>query len=86
MIIEVQFSLYPLYEKKISKYIEKVIDTIKSFSLPVEIGLMSSITYGESDTIFQAINKAVEVLTGTNFILVMTISNSCPFPYRKEKQ
>ncbi len=86
MFIEVQFSLYPLGENEISKYIEKIVEIVKSFSLPVEVGAMSSITYGESKIVFEAVNKAIESLEGTHYILVMTVSNACPLTQRKENK
>lgn len=80
MFIEVQFSLYPLREPEISKYIQIVIDTLKESSLPVEVGLMSSITYGESELVFKAFSKSLNALEGTHFVIVMTVSNACPLP------
>jgi uncharacterized protein YqgV (UPF0045/DUF77 family) len=79
MLIEVQFSLYPLREAHISPFIQKAVSIIESFGLPVQIGPMSSITYGESTTIFKAFDKVMEEFAGsTQFVLITTISNACP--------
>ncbi len=84
MFIEVQFSLYPLREPELSKYIQIVINTLKEFSLPIETGPMSSITYGESESVFKAFEKSLNALKGTHFVIVMTISNACPLPRKSE--
>ncbi len=85
MKIEMQFSLYPLGEKRISSYINKVVKVIESHSLPVKKGPMSSITYGESSIVFEALNDAINQLENTEFVIVFTISNACPVLEDMEK-
>ncbi len=80
MFIEAQFSIYPLREQKLSPAINEAIEIIKSFGLPVEEGSMSSITYGESEKVFKAIQKAMDKVGEENrhLVLIVTFSNACP--------
>jgi len=82
MLIEVQFSMYPIREAHISPFIQKAVNIIESFGLPVQVGPMSSITYGESATIFKAFDRIIEEFAGsTQFVLITTISNACPVDF-----
>ncbi|MGC8722147.1 MAG: YkoF family thiamine/hydroxymethylpyrimidine-binding protein [Caldisericaceae bacterium] len=85
MLIEAQFSLYPVRVEHISPYIDRAVEIIKSFGLEVKVGPMSSITYGESSTIFKAFDKIIEEFGGkVQFVLITTISNACPVDFPKE--
>ena len=80
MLVSVQFSVYPLREMHLSPAIEKAVNILKSFGLPVEVGSMSSITYGESEIVFKAFQKVYEeVATNSHVVLIITLSNACPF-------
>ncbi len=84
MFIEAQFSIYPLREQHLSPAIERAVEIIKSFGLPVETGSMSSITYGESEKVFKAM-QAVMNKVGENkhLVLIVTFSNACPVSVKK---
>jgi uncharacterized protein YqgV (UPF0045/DUF77 family) len=85
MLIEVQFSIYPVREEHISPFIERAVEIVKSAGLPVEVGAMSSTTYGESAAIFKAFDEIIEEFDGKpQFVLVSTISNACPVNLKKE--
>jgi uncharacterized protein YqgV (UPF0045/DUF77 family) len=60
MFIEVQFSVYPLREAQLSPVIEKAVSIFKDFDLPVEVGSMSSVTYGDTEIVFKAFQKVYE--------------------------
>ncbi len=84
MFIEAQFSIYPLKEKKISPAINEAVNIIKSFDLPVEAGSMSSITYGESEAVFKAMQKVMDkVGENKHLVLICTFSNACPVKENK---
>jgi len=84
MLIEVQFSIYPVREEHISPFIERAVEILKSAVLPVEVGAMSSITYGESAAVFKAFDEIIEEFDGkAQFVLVLTISNACPVNLKK---
>lgn len=85
MLIEVQFSIYPVRVEHISPFIDKTVQIIQSFGLEVKVGPMSSITYGESSVIFKAFDKVIEEFGGKiQFVLITTISNACPVDFPKE--
>jgi uncharacterized protein YqgV (UPF0045/DUF77 family) len=78
MVIEVQFSIYPVREEHISPFIERAVEILKSAVLPIEVGAMSSITYGESAAVFKAFDEIIEEFDGkAQFVLILTISNAC---------
>jgi len=88
MLIEVQFSIYPVRVEHISPFIERAVQIIESFGLEVRVGPMSSTTYGESSTIFKAFDGVIEEFGGeVQFVLITTISNACPvdFPSQAKK-
>ena len=81
MFVSVQFSIYPLREKHLSPAISRVVEIIKGFGLPVETGLMSSTTYGESKVVFKAFKRVYdEVSLASHVAIIMTLSNACPLP------
>ncbi len=84
MFIEAQFSIYPLREQHLSPAIEQAVEIIKSFGLPVETGSMSSITYGESEKVFKAMQAVMDkVGENKHLVLIVTFSNACPVPVKK---
>ncbi len=84
MFIEAQFSIYPLREQHLSPAIERAVEIIKSFELPVETGSMSSITYGESEKVFKAMQAVMDkVGENKHLVLIVTFSNACPVPVKK---
>lgn len=79
MFVEVQFSIYPLREINLSPVIEKAVNIIKNSGLPVEVGSMSSVTYGDSEIIFKAFQKVYdEISVNSHIVLIMNLSNACP--------
>ncbi len=86
MFVEAQFSIYPLRESKLSPAINKAIEIVKSYGLPVEEGSMTSITYGESEKVFSAMRKVMEkVGENRHLVLIVTFSNACPVPVKEKK-
>ncbi len=79
MIVSVQFSVYPLRDTHLSPAIEKAVKILRDFKLPVDTGSMSSVTYGNSETVFKAFQKIYDELAGdAHIVIMMTISNACP--------
>ena len=84
MLVSVQFSVYPLREMHLSPAIKKTVEILKNYGLSVEVGLMSSITYGESEIVFKAFQKVYEeVATNSHVVLIITLSNACPVPAKE---
>ena len=85
MIVSVQFSVYPLRDMHLSPAIEKAAKILKDFKLPVDMGSMSSVTYGNSETVFKAFKKIYDELAAdSHIVIMMTLSNACPVPMRTE--
>ena len=85
MIVQAQFSIYPLKEQHLSPYIGKALEIIKKSGLDVEEGSMSSVVNGESATIFKAFDEVINALGDkTHFVITATISNACPVGVNKK--
>jgi len=81
MLVTAQFSIYPLKVEEYGDYVYEAVRIVKSFGLDVQIGPTSSVTYGESETIFKAFNEVMKQFEGKiHFVFVITISNACPKP------
>ena len=83
MVVSVQFSVYPLQDTHLSPAIEKALEILRNFRLPVEAGSMSSVTYGDSEMIFKAFQQIYDELArDVHIVIMMTLSNACPVPVR----
>ncbi len=81
MLVTAQFSVYPLGTGNLGDYVYEAVNVVKSFGLDVDIGPTSSVTYGESETIFKAFNEVMKRFEGKiHFVMVITVSNACPKP------
>jgi len=78
MKVQAEVSLYPLRQKNLTKPIRKFITIVQDNKLKVKIGQMSSIVSGDSQVVFEGLQKAFEQLAG-EYEVVMTakISNTC---------
>jgi uncharacterized protein YqgV (UPF0045/DUF77 family) len=86
MVVSVQFSVYPLRDTHLSRAIEKAVKILRDSKLPVEMGSMSSVTYGNSGTVFKAFQKIYdELASDAHIVITMTISNACPVPIKTEE-
>ena len=79
MKVQAEISLYPLRQNELTKPIQQFIQALESNKLKVEIGPMSSLVTGESQVVFEQLQKAFERLA-QKYEIVMTakISNACP--------
>ena len=85
MVVSVQFSVYPLRDMHLSPAIEKAVKILRDFKLPINMGSMSSVTYGNSERVFKAFQKIYDELAGdAHIVIMMTISNACPVPMKTE--
>jgi len=77
--VQAEISLYPLRQNELTKPIQQFIQALESNKLKVEIGPMSSLVTGESQVVFEQLQKAFERLA-QKYEIVMTakISNACP--------
>jgi len=79
MKVQAEISLYPLRQNELTKPIRQFIEVLENNKLKVKLGPMSSLVAGDSQVVFQNLQKAFEMLA-EKYEIVMTakISNACP--------
>jgi uncharacterized protein YqgV (UPF0045/DUF77 family) len=85
MKVQAEISLYPLRQNDLTKPIQRFVEGLKSNKLKVELGPMSTLVTGDSQVVFEKLQKAFQRLA-QKYEIVMTakISNACPeFDQRK---
>ncbi|MHB1295653.1 MAG: YkoF family thiamine/hydroxymethylpyrimidine-binding protein [Anaerolineae bacterium] len=79
--ISAQLSLYPLGQQDLAPAIQAVVDALSARSLPVEVGAMSTLTWGDDEVVFGALREAFAAAAAFGgAVLHVTISNACPLP------
>lgn len=79
MKIQAEISLYPLRCSDLTQPIQQFIELLENNKLKVEMGPMSTLVTGDSQVVFEDLQKAFERLA-EEYKVVMTakISNACP--------
>ena len=79
MKVQAEISLYPLRQNELTKPIRQFIELLENNKLKVELGPMSTLVTGDSQVVFENLQKAFERLA-EEYEVVMTakISNTCP--------
>jgi len=79
MKVQAEISLYPLRQNELTKPIRQFIQALENNKLKVKLGPMSSLITGDSQVVFESLQKAFERLA-EKYEVVMTakISNACP--------
>lgn len=81
--ISAQISIYPLGQVDLAPVINEVIHVIREFNLDVIPGSMSTLIYGDDETVFAAPQAAFQrAAEHGRVVMVSTISNACPAVYR----
>jgi uncharacterized protein YqgV (UPF0045/DUF77 family) len=81
MAISAQFSLYLLRQERLGPAIEEVLTAMKDHGLQVQMGPMSSLTWGEEEQVFAALKEAFcKSAEKGEVVWVLTLSNACPLP------
>jgi len=79
MKVQAEISLYPLRQNKLTKPIRQFVQALEGNQLKVEIGPMSSLVTGDSQVVFESLQKAFEELAEKyEIVLNAKISNACP--------
>ena len=79
MKIQAEVSLYPLRQDDLTKPIQHFIESLKRDDLNVKTGSMSSVISGDSQIVFQGLQKAFEQAAQRyEIVLTVKISNVCP--------
>ncbi len=79
MKVQAEISLYPLRQNELTKPIRQFIELLENNKLKVELGPMSSLITGDSQVVFESLQKAFERLAEKyEIVLTAKISNACP--------
>jgi len=79
--VSAQLSLYPLGQAALGPAIEAALTVLRARGLPVEVGSMSTLTWGDDETVFDALRDAfVAAAAHGPAVLQVTVSNACPLP------
>jgi uncharacterized protein YqgV (UPF0045/DUF77 family) len=79
MKVQAEVSLYPLRQNDLTKPIQQFVKVMESNNLKVKTGAMSSLIAGDSQVIFENLQKVFErVAKDYEVVLTAKISNACP--------
>jgi len=79
MKIQAEVSLYPLRQNDLTKPIRQFVQVMENDKLKIKTGAMSSLITGESQVVFEKLQKAFEKLAQRyEIVLTAKISNACP--------
>lgn len=79
-----QVSLYPLRQVSIGPLIREAIRAFEQHGLHVRVGEMSTLVWGEEDTVFEALQQAFhQAAEQGDAVMCATLSNACPEPSQR---
>jgi uncharacterized protein YqgV (UPF0045/DUF77 family) len=79
MKVQAEVSLYPLRQNDLTEPIQQFAESVKSSNVNVKTGTMSSVISGDSQIVFQGVQRAFEQAARKyQVVLTMKISNACP--------
>jgi uncharacterized protein YqgV (UPF0045/DUF77 family) len=79
-MIQVQISYYPL-NGEVNYGVQRFIAELGRFNLEMEVGNMSTIVYGSSEEVWNALRSAYEAASeGIPSVMNLTVTNACPLP------
>jgi uncharacterized protein YqgV (UPF0045/DUF77 family) len=79
--ITAQVSLYPLGQESIGPAIREAVRGFRQRGVDVRVGEMSTLVWGESIAVFEALREAFDQATKRgDTVMVVTVSNACPEP------
>jgi len=79
MKVQAEISLYPLRQNELTKPIQQFVRSLENNKLKVELGPMSTLVTGDSQVVFESLQKTFERLAEKyEIVLTAKISNACP--------
>ena len=79
--VSAQVSLYPLRQATIGSSIRGFVRVLRQRGLRTQVGEMSTVVWGEQDTVFDALKEAFRRATERgDTVMVVTLSNACSLP------
>ena len=80
-MITAQVSLYPLRQVSIGPAIREAVCILRQHGLETRIGQMSTLAWGEEETVFAALQEAFhQAAAHGDAVMAVTLSNACPSP------
>lgn len=77
--VSAQVSLYPLRQEHLTPAIEALRSAFEQRGLDAEVGPMSTLVSGESESLFEALRDGFERAVATGWVVMtVIISNACP--------
>lgn len=84
MVVGVQVSLYPLGQEDLLPGIQGVWDALEEAGLQPQPGPMSTLVYGEDQTVLEALREGFRRAAARGrAVMVITLTNACPMPRRQ---
>ena len=81
-----QISLYPLGQQDLGPAIQDVVDVLSEHHLPYTVGSMSTVTWGDDESLFSALREGyARACQRGGAVMIITISNACPLPSPVER-
>jgi uncharacterized protein YqgV (UPF0045/DUF77 family) len=79
--ISAQLSVYPLRQTELTPGISTALDAISDYGVEKEIGVMSTMLWGEDEEVFKALLGAFRNASSVGkTTMVITVSNASPWP------
>ncbi|TNF50571.1 hypothetical protein EP232_00520 [bacterium] len=79
--ISAQLSVYPLRQTELTPGISKALDAIGDCRVEKQIGVMSTMLWGEDEEVFRALLSAFRQAASVGkTTMVITVSNASPWP------
>ena len=79
--ISAQLSVYPLRQTELTPGISTALDAISDHRVNKEVGIMSTMVWGEDEEVFMAILGAFRNAASVGkTTMVITVSNASPWP------
>lgn len=83
MGVSAQVSFYTLGGSDLAGAIDRFVAVLDESGLPYEVGSMSTVIWGDLETVFTALREAYERASeGNDAVMTVTVSNACPVPQR----
>lgn len=83
--ISAQLSVYPLRQTELTPGISKALDALADHGVEKEIGIMSTMVWGEDEEVFGAIRAAFRNAASVGkTTMVITVSNASPWPGKND--
>ena len=85
--VTAQVSLYPLRQADISPSIDSVLEAFAQHGIESETGTMSTLIWGDDEKVFSALHDAfLKVASLGESVMVITVSNACPWPGKNDSK